>query len=70
MSLAQLTAWCDARFGRYAPVADVHPRPYDVPWVIMDSLDAEGDFGCRPNVSLSAVLEEIANHAERHPERL
>ena len=37
MSLAQLTAWCDARFGAHAPQPDPRPRPYDVPWVVMDN---------------------------------
>ena len=70
MSLAELTAWCDARFGPHAPVADPTPRPYDVPWVIMDSADAEQDFGWRPQVSLESLLDEIARHAERHTDWL
>jgi CDP-paratose 2-epimerase len=67
MSLAQLTAWCDARFGPHTPVADLRPRPYDVPWVIMDNSDTERDFGWQPNTTLTTVLEQIATHAECHP---
>src|ERR1700676_462511 len=37
MSLAQLTTWCDQRFGPHHPVADGPERPYDVPWLILDS---------------------------------
>src|SRR5580658_2356333 len=37
MSLAQLTAWCDERFGPHQPIADGSERPYDVPWLILDS---------------------------------
>jgi CDP-paratose 2-epimerase len=70
MSLAQLNAWCDGRFGQHPPIADTRPRPYDVPWVVMDSSDAQQDFGWEPKRKLSTVLEEIASHAESHPEWL
>jgi len=70
MSLAQLTAWCDDRFGGHAPEAERRPRPYDIPWMVMDSADAGRDFGWRPRMARDAVLEEIAAHAERHPEWL
>jgi CDP-paratose 2-epimerase len=67
MSLAQLTAWCDARFGRHAAAADPRERPYDIPWIVMDGSEAEADFGWRPAVPLDAILQEIACHAERNP---
>jgi CDP-paratose 2-epimerase len=70
MSLAQLTAWCDARFGPHIPLADPHERPYDIPWIVMDSSETEADFGWRLDVPLGALLEEIACHAERHPDWL
>jgi len=43
---------------------------YDVPWVIMDSSDAERDFGWRVEMPMERVFEEIAHHAERHPDWL
>ena len=67
MSLAELTAWCDARFGPHAPEADSRERPYDVPWVAMDSREAERDFGWRMQTPLGAILDEIAAHAREHP---
>ena len=70
MSLAQLNAWCDGRFGQHSPEIDMRPRLYDVPWVIMDNSDARHDFGWAPRRKVSTVLEEIAAHAERHPEWL
>jgi len=70
MSLAQLTEWCDARFGPHEPLPDPRPRPYDIPWMIMDSAEAERDFGWRPETPLEAVLAEIASHAEHHPDWL
>ena len=70
MSLAQLNAWCDGRFGRHSPEIDTRPRLYDVPWVIMDNSDAQHDFGWEARKKLPTVLEEIAAHAEKHPEWL
>jgi CDP-paratose 2-epimerase len=70
ISLAQLTGWCDGRFGRHTPGADLSPRPYDVPWVIMNSGDAERDFLWRVEFPLEKILDEIAQHAESHPDWL
>jgi CDP-paratose 2-epimerase len=70
ISLASLNAWCDARFGAHAPSADTRPRRYDIPWVIMDSTDAERDFGWRIEMPMERVFEEIAQHAELHPDWL
>jgi len=70
MSLAQLTAWCDARFGEHKPLPEPSGRPYDVPWMAMDSSDAAADFGWRVETPLTSILDEIAQHAERHPDWL
>jgi CDP-paratose 2-epimerase len=67
MSLAQLTAWCDERFGRHAPDIDPAPRTYDVPWVVMDNKAAAEDFNWRLEMSLPAILDDIARHANQHP---
>jgi CDP-paratose 2-epimerase len=70
MSLAQLTAWCDERFGSHQPVPDTSERPYDVPWLLLDSAKASSDMGWRPEISLYQILEEIASHAEKRPDWL
>ena len=70
MSLAQLTAWCDQRFGRHQPIADGSERPYDVPWLILDSSKALTVAAWRPQISLLEILEEIADHAVAHPDWL
>ena len=70
MSLAQLTAWCDERFGPNAPVADGSDRPYDVPWLILDSARAKNDFDWRPAIGIEMILEEIAVHVKEHPDWL
>ncbi len=67
MSLAQLTAWCDARFGPHTPQPDPRDRPYDIAWLAMDSACAERDFDWRVNTSLATILNEIATHAQEHP---
>jgi CDP-paratose 2-epimerase len=70
MSLAQLTEWCDRRFGSHQPTADGSERPYDVPWLILDSSRAKGVTGWEPRTSLHQILDEIANHAAAHPDWL
>jgi CDP-paratose 2-epimerase len=67
MSLAQLSNWCAQRFGVHQVASDPDPRPFDVPWLVMDSRLAEETWGWRPAISLESILEEIAAHAEAHP---
>jgi len=67
MSLAQLSKWCAERFGVHQVDSDPAPRPFDVPWLVMDSRLAAATWGWRPTLSLEAILEEIAQHAEAHP---
>jgi len=70
MSLAQLTAWCDERFGPHRPAEDGSDRPYDVPWLILDSSAATAATGWKPAIGLPQILEEIAEHAIAHPDWL
>jgi CDP-paratose 2-epimerase len=70
MSLAQLTNWCDARFGKHAVRSDAKPRPFDIPWMVLDSALAKKAWNWSPKISLPQVLDEIAAHAERHPDWL
>jgi CDP-paratose 2-epimerase len=67
MSLARLTAWCDRRFGAFAPAADPQPRLFDVPWLVMDSGAARERFGWRPEKKIETILEEIARHVRENP---
>jgi CDP-paratose 2-epimerase len=70
MSLAQLTAWCDRRFGRHPAVANTATRPFDVPWVVLDSTKARQAFDWQPGMTLPQILDEIAAHVETHPDWL
>ncbi len=67
MSLAQLSAWCAQRFGPREVAADPQPRPFDVPWLVLDSALAARTWHWQPATSLHAILEEIAAHAAAHP---
>jgi CDP-paratose 2-epimerase len=67
MSLAQLTAWCDQRFGTHQAIADGSERPYDVPWLILDSSQALMATDWKPHIGLHQILDEIAVHAAAHP---
>ena len=70
MSLAQLTAWCDQRFGPNCPIADGSERPYDVPWLILDSGRAMSTTRWKSQITLERILEEIADHAVANPDWL
>lgn len=70
MSLRRLTAWCVDRFGPVPVTATEEERPYDLPWVVLDAARAEEAWGWRPSTPLTEVLEQIARHAEDHPDWL
>ncbi|HLP09566.1 MAG TPA: NAD-dependent epimerase/dehydratase family protein [Opitutaceae bacterium] len=70
MSLQQLTAWCDGRFGPHTVASDPQPRPFDIPWMVLDATHASKVWGWQPQTSLPAILEEIAVHAQKHPDWL
>ena len=70
MSLAELSEWCAARFGRHEVASDSKPRRFDVPWLIMDSRRAGETWNWKPITPLEEILNEIAEHAEAHPQWL
>ena len=59
-SLAQLSDWCEVRFGPRKVDVDPSPRPYDLPWVVMDSTRAEKLWAWEKTISLYSILEEIS----------
>jgi CDP-paratose 2-epimerase len=69
-SLRQLTGWCDRKFGPHPVSSDPAPRKFDVPWLILDHSKATRLWDWRPQTPVETVLEEIAAHAQRHPEWL
>src|SRR5262249_10242732 len=67
MSLAQLSDWCNARFGKHEIARDEKPRPFDIPWMVLDYGLAEKTWQWKPQTRLEIVLDEIAKHAEANP---
>ncbi len=67
MSLAQLTARCDSHFGAHKVDADLQPRPFDIPWMVLDSAKAKSLWNWSPRTTVTEVLDEIAAHARENP---
>jgi len=70
MSLAQLSRWCEGELGPHTVQPETQPRPFDIPWMILDSARAARDWDWRPATPIALVLEEIKAHALSHPEWL
>ncbi len=67
MSLAELSAWAADRWGPHDILRDGTERPFDLPWIVLDSRRAAGLWDWQPQTPLPAILDEIARHAETHP---
>ena len=70
MSLLQLSDWCAAEFGPHDVAVDLSPRPFDLPWVVLDATRAEREWDWQPRKSVEEICREIAQHAREHPELL
>lgn len=70
MSLRQLTHWCDQRFGQHAVAGSGETRPFDLPWIVLDSALARSAWDWWPKHSTSMILDEIAEFAQRTPDWL
>jgi len=70
MSLRQLSRWCEQRWGHHPVSSDLAPRPFDLPWLVLDSRKAGEVWNWKPEKTLPAILEEIALHAENTPDWL
>ena len=69
-SLRQLSDWCRVRLGDHAVTADPTPRPFDLPWLVLDAAKARRLWQWEPATSRTAICAEIADHAESQPEWL
>lgn len=70
MSLAELSAWCQKRLGLHSVASNAAMRRFDIPWLIMDTAKAAQCWGWQPQTSITHIVEEIACHAEQHPQWL
>lgn len=69
-SLSELSAWCSERLGPHSVESADETRPYDIPWVVLDSRQACGKHEWEPQRSREMIFEEITNHADQHPDWL
>jgi len=66
-SLCELNSWCEKRFGAHAVAVEKTTRPFDVPWLVLDSTIASSAWHWQPQTSLETIWLEIAEHAEKNP---
>jgi CDP-paratose 2-epimerase len=69
-SLAQLSAWCRGRLGDHAVDSVAERRPFDVPWLVLDSALARRTWNWAPSRTTESICEEILSHAQAHPDWL
>ncbi len=69
-SLRQLSEWCRDRWGDHEVATDANPRPFDLPWVVLDHSLATETWQWTPETTVEKILEEIAGHAEARPDWL
>lgn len=69
-SLNQLSAWCHERLGPHAVAVSPEERPFDLPWVVLDSALAHSHWDWQPHTQSHAIFEEIAAHALSRPDWL
>lgn len=69
-SLAELSAWCTSRWGERAVASQQEERPFDAPWIVLDSSRAAKHWGFTVTRNLESILVEIAEFAESNPQWL
>lgn len=69
-SLRQLSAWCAERYGEQSVTSEPTPRPFDIPWMVLDSAKAKSIWDWHPQTPTSSILTEIADHADQNPDWL
>ena len=67
MSLAQLSLWCEQRFGKHAVSSENQTRPFDIAWLVLDSSLAQKTWNWKPQLKIQDILSEIAAFAEKNP---
>jgi len=67
ISLARLSEWCRDRFGPLDVGRELQERPFDIPWLVLDSSRAQNLWNWKPNRTLQSIFEEIATFAAKNP---
>ena len=66
-SLRQLSDWCEDRWGPLPVATEANPRPFDLPWVVLDHSLATTTWGWEPATPVESILTEIADFADANP---
>jgi CDP-paratose 2-epimerase len=69
-SLRQISDWCAAQFGPHTVTAEAAPRPFDIPWMVLDASAAARVWNWKPTRSVESIMAEIADHTLSHPDWL
>lgn len=69
-SLAQVSRWCSERWQPRTVERSQESRPFDLPWVVLDSRRAETDWDWRPTINVEEIFSEIADFACQNPKWL
>lgn len=67
MSLRELSDWCRDRIGDHTVEESGQNRPFDLPWVVLDSSLASAAWQWKPSRSVDEILQEILDHAAANP---
>jgi CDP-paratose 2-epimerase len=67
LSLRQLSNWCSTRLGGHHVASDDSRRLFDVPWLVLDSAEAQRVWAWKPSRPIETILGEILDHARCHP---
>lgn len=62
-SLSELSDWCKERLGPHKVGSDPQPRPFDLPWIVLDSRRAEKAWSWKPRTTKDEIFAEIASAA-------
>lgn len=64
MSLSQLTEWCKREVGNNEVISTNTERPFDIPWMVLDSSLAKKVWNWETQTPIHDVLTEIATFAK------
>jgi CDP-paratose 2-epimerase len=70
ISVRQLSEWCRQRLFPHPVASDPRPRPFDLPWIVLDAARAADVWGFAPGRGTAEILEAILQHAEANREWL
>jgi CDP-paratose 2-epimerase len=70
ISLAQLSDWCQNRFGPLELGAEPTERLFDVPWLVLDCSRAKRHWHWAVGRTMESVFNEIADFAIQNPQWL